>query len=60
MVDRLVPLLAKQEHNMIQREDSKEDLDGQWSVKQPEGRRLVWREPSGRETPDAEEDVGPR
>ena len=45
---------------MIQREDSKRTSSGQWSVKQPEGRQLVWREPSGKEKPGAEEDVGPR
>ena len=45
---------------MLQREDSKRTLSGQWSVKQPEGRRLVWSEPSGKETSGAEEDTGPQ
>ena len=64
-----MPSSAIQEHNIIQWEDSSrcnamviliEDLE--WSVDCHAARRaqLVWREPSGREAPTAEEDVGQR
>ena len=33
---------------------------GQWSVKQPGGRRLVWMESSAQQAPSAEEDIGQR
>ena len=44
----------------IQWEDSYRVSSDHRSVKQPGGRRLVWRESSGQEAPSAEDDIGQR